>query len=78
MACLACFDPLPLGSGSAGHTPTITPFGGDMVGCPPQHEIACARPPTGLSFATAYWILNLGCVHKCPLWMSPRDQRSAD
>ena len=31
-----------------------------------------------LSLATAYWTLNLGCVHKCLLWLPPRDQRSAD
>jgi hypothetical protein len=31
MAYLPCFEPLPLGSGSAGHTPAITSFGGDMV-----------------------------------------------
>jgi hypothetical protein len=35
------------------------------------------RPGPFLSFATAYWILNLGYMHECPLWMSPRDQRLA-
>jgi hypothetical protein len=58
MASLPCFEPLPLGSGSAGHTPTINPFGGDMVGCPPQHEIACAQPPTGPFFVVCDCVLD--------------------
>jgi hypothetical protein len=59
MACLPCFDPLPLGSGSAGHPPTITPFGGYMAGCPPHHEITFARPPTGPFFVVRDCVLDI-------------------